>query len=491
MQAQPAPLDDARRRRALRLVVWEGVLSMGAGDVLLLGWVLTYFCQEMGARDVSLAVVLAVPSFMGLLRLAAPLVISRTGNRKWVCILSHSLAIAVALVMPALALGLVRPPAELRLSVLIAVLCAMFLFRYIGSVAWLSWMGDLVPSTHWGRYFGLRAAWWNAVAMLTGLAVGAGLDAWTQAFPDRKLAGYGCVLLIGITAKLASLVPLLFVPNLPLGRSPATPPGWREILVPLRDPEFRRLARFGCWLALGQGFPQAAFGQAAFRFLQLPQLAMQSNRIVARVFNVLGNRTAGRLSDRFGNRPVLSLALLFASTGPFFWLPASPGVWTAWFSVFIAHAVWGAGWAGVVLSEQNLLLKLSPRGNNAAYLAAYEALTGLTSAASILLGGLLLRRLTTIDFHLSLGPAALNAYQIFFLLSFVGQASALFWLRSVTEPRSRTVSHLFRALARVPGLRPRRLASRAVAGVAILLRGSTARAAADPLTSGPPSTPST
>ena len=124
-------------------------------------------------------------------------------------------------------------------------------------------------------------------------------------------------------------------------------------------------------------------------------------------------------------------------------------------------------------------------------MAAYEALTGLASAASILLGGLLLRRLTTIDFHLSLGPAALNAYQIFFLLSFVGQASAIFWLRAVTEPRSRTVSHLFRALARVPGLRPRRLASRAVAGVAILFHRSTARATADPLTSGPPSTPST
>ena len=124
--------------------------------------------------------------------------------------------------------------------------------------------------------------------------------------------------------------------------------------------------------------------------------------------------------------------------------------------IAVAYVVWGMGWAGVNLGTQNLMLKLAPQDNNVGYIAAAQGLGGVFLAGSILLGGWWLDLMTGSGFSFTLGPWHLNAYHIFFLMSFVGRGSAALWVFSIREPGAHSISRVVRTLRRAAGLRRRR-----------------------------------
>jgi hypothetical protein len=73
--------DAASRRRALRLGYLNGMLwSIGNG--LTTGTLVTYLAIDLGARGLGLSLLLAAPTWIGLLRILTPLLIERFGTAK-------------------------------------------------------------------------------------------------------------------------------------------------------------------------------------------------------------------------------------------------------------------------------------------------------------------------------------------------------------------------------------------------------------------------
>jgi hypothetical protein len=68
-----------------------------------------------------------------------------------------------------------------------------------------------------------------------------------------------------------------------------------------------------------------------------------------------------------------------------------------------------------------------------------------------------------------LARTGLTHYELLFLVSWLGRTSAILWIFPIVEPQSRSIRHMLRALGRVPSLRPRRLALRAM-GAFVTLR---------------------
>jgi MFS family permease len=173
----------------------------------------------------------------------------------------------------------------------------------------------------------------------------------------------------------------------------------------------------------------------------------------------------GALSDRFGNKPVLLLGVVGAASGPLFWLMAGP---ETWWIIYGAYLAWGA-WAAVNICGQNLMLKLAPEGNNATHIAVYQGLTGLCAGVSGVLGGYVFDWLAQPELQEILARTGLTHYELLFLVSWLGRTSAILWIFPIVEPQSRSIRHMLRALGRVPSLRPRRLALRAM-GAFVTLR---------------------
>jgi MFS family permease len=160
----------------------------------------------------------------------------------------------------------------------------------------------------------------------------------------------------------------------------------------------------------------------------------------------MGLRLAGPLTDRFGNKPLIILGLIGAAAGPFFWLPTAPGGLQNYWIMYGAYVVWGAGWACVNLGSQNLMLKVAPRGNNVAYIAAAQGLGGVCVAICTVVGGNWLEHLQDTGFTFSLGSAQFNAYHLFFLLSFVGRSSAALWVFGIREPGASSIRQMIMTL---------------------------------------------
>src|SRR4029079_15536324 len=131
--------------------------------------------------------------------------------------------------------------------------------------AYMSWMSDLVPPDHRGRYFARR----NMIAGLVGMVIGLPA-AWFLDYATRKTHqeafGFAVLFGIGVAGGVASFICLMRQPEPPRRAAPPadeTPHGLAGVLdyfrAPFTDRNFRRLITFNVVLGLGQFFAAPFF----------------------------------------------------------------------------------------------------------------------------------------------------------------------------------------------------------------------------------------
>ncbi len=166
---------------------------------------------------------------------------------------------------------------------------------------------------------------------------------------------------------------------------PGQAPRWDKLLAPFRDWRFRRLLLFGCWFSCFNGITQSALNLYPATVLGFHVLVVLTLRAMMRLGQWGLSPWAGRLADRWGNRPVLMASLLLVAQGPLFYLLATPE--RPWWIVG-AWAVWIA-YVGLNVALPNLMLKLSPAAANLPYIASYYTIAGLCYGVSTVVGGAL------------------------------------------------------------------------------------------------------
>jgi hypothetical protein len=91
----------------------------------------------------------------------------------------------------------------------------------------------------------------------------------------------------------------------------------------------------------------------------------------------------------------------------------------------------------VNICQQNLMLAAAPPGENAAHIALFQAVGGLSAGLSGIAGGWLLDRLTAVHFSVTCGPFQCGPFAVLFLLSGIGRALAIAWLPPLGASRGR------------------------------------------------------
>ena len=163
--------------RDLRLSLRNVILSICFGMVffaVINGPSVTGFARQLGANDLVFSLLMALPALGGVAQVFASYLLEKSGNRKRLFLGSlypqRLIWIAVALV-PILVQG-----GTARIVAAIALICMSGIFGSIGNVAFMSWMGDLVPREIRGRFFGTRSMLSTAVASAAAWSVGWFLD---------------------------------------------------------------------------------------------------------------------------------------------------------------------------------------------------------------------------------------------------------------------------------------------------------------------------
>lgn len=440
------------RRRALCLAHQSAALwSLGNG--LTTGAIVNYLALDLGAEGRHLSLILAMPAAVGMLRLAAPVVIRLVGGVKRACLIPLMAAYLLLALLPLLGTGWRHGSPVSPLLALVIVICTHQLLEHLGNVALWVWLGELVPSSIRGRYFSRRQVWQLSILIPTLLFSGWFADYWRASHTDQKLLGYAIPNAVGVAGLLASLIPLAMIPNLRPRRTAHAPriapratwsAAWDSLTAPLADPWFRRLVLFGCWLAFFNGITQSAQNIYPKQVLGVGVLAQSMLSTMMRVGQMSLSPLVGYAADRYGNRPVAMLAQLVTATGPLFFILATPE--RPWWLIG-AYLAWSA-YVGLNVCLPNLMLKLAPQaGSN--YVAAYFALSGLCYAASTLASGWLFDAVKSMP-AVEIGPLALDHFALLFLAGWFTRTLGVFILATLREPSAWTWREILMRRERAP-----------------------------------------
>ena len=442
------PIGPLRLARAMKLNIAGGVCILMALAVL---WptapiTIVFLREHLGADNTLIGLNLTLVILATVASLPGAWLFSGIQRRREVWVVLTALA-RMCMFGPAFVVLLVDRP-EWH-GVLVWVFLVGLLLVNAGGVftspGWWSWMGDLIPESLLGAFFGRRYRWILLAQSVAVIVAGLALDRFSGTHSVRTLF----FLVFLVAAALAVVDPLLFraVPEPVRPKPPARTLGMiaREYMEPIRDRAFRPLLVAGGMYGFFFNMPTVFLilflrGEQVDRTWIGGHASLWLLSLVTVTFAVATALTAnlwGRLADRIGHRTVWILAslgffthvvFLFINRGNFAWL------------ALLNAAAFGALYSGQPVASQNLALSMAPIRRREFYISIYQTVTAVMSALGPLSGGWLADR-----YHVFEGitlPSGQPACYIHLILAItlVGMVLTLPLMARVPDPKGTAVA---------------------------------------------------
>jgi HEAT repeat protein/MFS-type transporter involved in bile tolerance (Atg22 family) len=457
-------------RRALRDWSFEGCVATVQGT-LTSGAFQTGFALYLGCSSFVIGVLAAIPAFAGLLQLVSSYFAQRYGRRRYL-VSGFSLASRL-LWIPILLIPFVLPRNCWVGTFLILSLLSSALIN-VSNPLWMAWISDLVPADNRGRYFGLKNMYGGVVGMVAAILGGAFLDAATKRHLYSDKMAFAIIFGVSCLFAFPSLPIALRSPD-PGERSkprtdeaaPASSSVWAYYAAPFADRGFRHLMVFLAGVVVSQTIAAQFFTVYQLQYLKLDYTALQLLGAVASIASLAFMPLLGYLADKYGNRPILSLSLVLVILPPLMWILASPDRLSfAILDIIALNLISGVGWAGVGLTQFNMMIGAAPAEQRTVYVSAVAAMSGLAGGVAPLLGGAIVTAFSHVHFS-PVGPMR-NGYHILFLLTALLRAASLLLLRPVEESGSSSARYVLEQLKATKPIG-------SVAGIQKLSRGGSAQ----------------
>jgi len=361
----------------------------------------TPFALALGANDAQVGILNSIPNlFITLSQIFAGKYIEKRGGKK--VAVSLSLAQRLSWLLIAF-IPLFIFQGSLFLFIFLIVLIQVVLS--FASTAWSAWMGNLVPENIRGSYFGKRNAIVSVFSFATALIAG-----WLLGLING-LIGFSLVFFLAFIFGLISYFYLTKIPDT----------GYRQenksnnslnIFKFIKDfKKYSNFRPFTVHMSLLSFAVNIASPFFTVYMLSVMKIGYEWYGIIVatEIFaRILMQRYWGRLSDKFGDRTIMSLCNILIVFYPLLFLFAS-----SVFQLMLISIFSGIAWSGFDLTSFNYLLDVTPPEKRPSYIANYKIYVGFALFLGPLLGGFLSQYLTNMTFFW------LGSLQIIFLLSFI------------------------------------------------------------------------
>ncbi len=302
-------------------------------------------------------------------------------------------------------------------------------------VAWSASMSELVPLGMRGKFFGTRNMIFGFWTLVVVLGAGKLVDHYGNSF---EVFG-----VIFTAAAAARLIGLFFLTRMKFPRAVTElrpqASSLSTFTAVFRDANFVRLllftGLFGFCLYLGTPF----YSVYVLKELPLSLGDLTLLTTLSTLGGLLSLRTWGRLSDRFGNKPIMvTSALIWLLAAAVSWLFSSPQHYGHLYANYFLTGFMMAGFQQ--LGQFNLMIKMVPPENKAHYISVYFSFTNMLIALGPLLGGFILHGLPADAGNLFGQP--LTRYHVLIVGSLALSLLSLHLLPTVREPAERSVREL-------------------------------------------------
>lgn len=389
---KPKPtISDRDMNSGVRWLNLEGLVSNALFSIIGSG-LLVAFALALGANNLQVGILAALPSLMQVVQLPATWLVERFRRRKAIAVIAFFLAQMVWFPI-ALIPFFIETPSGGAISLLLILMACRFLFGAITGCSQNSWIRDLIPQEKLGRVFAKRQIFITVGAIIFSLGTALFVDFWQSRVTGQSLIlGYTYVILFGVLfLGMTSVVFMAMMPEPLMQPVIGTRPSIiKKLVAPFRDRNFRQLLLFQLLWGFTSNMVGPFFTVYMLKSLGLPLSWVIGLSILSQLFSILFLRVWGRFVDRFGSKVVLSLGLslwlLFILGWMFITMPEHPMLIIPFLIIF--HSL--AGIAGAALAMGGVIAwKLSPQGEATSYLAGVSLAGSIGAGVGPLCGGLL------------------------------------------------------------------------------------------------------
>ncbi len=384
MLAPQAVISDAELTRGIRDLLWDAAFATVVG-ALASGVVLITFALHLGASNAEIGVLAAIPLLTQMLQVPAVWLVEHWQARRRISVLALFTA---RLALPIYALVPYIGDRDTAVAVLTAAALLHYGMNAVGGCSWNSWIRDLIPPRRLGEFFGRRGAYATAASAGGVIVAGLALEAagGSQALGDLV---FSALFAGAFVSSLISTYKLAQVPEPFMDGGGSRTPLSALLRRPLRDRNFRNMLRFMASWQFAVNLATPFFTVYFVRELGFSLGFVMLLTFVSQLANLAVVRGWGRLSDRFANKSVLSVAV------PLFLLCIAGMVFADEFGTQVAraayllllHAVMGCAAAGVGLASGNIAIKLSPEREATSYMATNALISAIAAGIAPIIGG--------------------------------------------------------------------------------------------------------
>ncbi len=388
------PLQQKKLDKALKNSIKEGS-AFSAMDGITSTYT-TPFAIALGASNAEVGILSSIPNFfITLSQVFAGKYIEKRGRKNVAVRLS---LIQKLIWIPIMLIPMFFLKGGVWLFIIFLTLSNVVLSS--ANTAWSSWMGNLVPEKIRGSYFGKRNTIQAVFSFSTTLLAG-----WLLGL-TKNLFGFSLVFFLAFIFGLMSYFYLRKIPDADYKDSN----GKNSIKVLDFIKEIKKYKNFYPFTKHMSLLSFAA--NIASPFFTVYMLSVMkvgyawygiiiASEILTRVLML---RYWGRLSDKFGDRTIMSLCNILIVFYPFFFLFVKSTFHLILISIFS-----GIAWSGFDLTSFNYLLDVTPPEKRPSYIANYKISVGTALFFAPLIGGYIAQNLTIL----------FNGLQLLFVVSFI------------------------------------------------------------------------
>ena len=410
--------------------------SINAFAVITAGAFLTGFILRLGGNKFQIGSLTALCTLFALIaHFPAAHLVEKGIQRKRIVML----AVGIQMMVWWLIVGLPYFTPESKQGALIwgviTIVAISHLVGSLGTAPWFSWLSDIIPEKIRGRFFARKNTIVSLISVVISLAAGRYLDCFSN------INGFTSAFAIGTVLGMFSLLALKKIPEPPVEKNKEPTPFSSLVKIPFKNLNFRKFVLFRMSLSFAQGILVPFVAVFMIENLKISYSLIAVFVVIASMANALSMKLWGYLADKFGNKPVLSISIWGMTFLPVLWLFNRPGYIALIPFLYFFGGIFGAG---AMLSNLNLLLKLSPEDKRSTYITSADVAAGISIALSAMIGGFMVQRIggLTIPFlHLKI----LSIHSVFIASAFF-YIFPLYFLKRVVEPGEKTTGYLIKQI---------------------------------------------
>ncbi len=336
----------------------------------------------IGADNWRLAILASLPFLAQVVQLPAVALLLRIKDRRKVVVWTAGAARVLLLLVAAL---LVLPGVTLNINKLLLILGVASVLTVFATAAWNWWMRDLLPCDELGSFFGQRLRGATLATLVVMLAAGTALDFFESG--GNPQIGYAILFGLGGFAGLAGVAALARTPNVVAPPSAPAGQSLHQVWTAVRNAPQGLLGALSL-TAVTISFALPFTAVYLLRSLGYSYLAVTVLAIVSQIAYLAGLRGWAHISDRHGDRSLLSVSLSILALSFVGWALTGWGAgWTMLIVLTALHFLSGYAMGGIELASTNLLLRSAPASAGAAHLAGVSIVRAAAGGLGVLVAG--------------------------------------------------------------------------------------------------------